>query len=125
MTTAELDRKVRGETPWAPRPRSWHGHLRGVDGASAADFTEEDVAEVIAAGCTGEGWDGEVAAVLRLHDGRFVAYESWWGPTGSGFCRDAYGGQADVIFAPSLDSAIRWGMTEDGRRLCGLPEPRP
>lgn len=101
----------------------WHGRLISLDGTSAADFTDADVAEVVAAGDDGDEWDGSVAAVLRLNDGRYVSFETFYGPTGNGFSEDAYGGDADLNFAADLATATRLGLTDEGRRLCGIPNP--
>lgn len=99
----------------------WTGRLVSLDGTPTDDFTETDVAEVVASGATDDYWDGTAAAILRLKDGRFVAYETFWGPTGNGFSADAYGGEADLKFAHDLDTVTRLGLTDDGRELCGLP----
>lgn len=100
---------------------NWDHNLTSLDGTPATDITEDDVAEVVASGTDGiGGWDGNVAAVLRLKDGRFVAYETSWGPTGSGFFRDAYGGDATLFFGASFDVVKTMGLTDEGRRLCGL-----
>lgn len=114
----------------APTNRhDWHGEFRSLDGTRAHDFTEADVAEVVAYGENdlGGGWDGEVAAILRLNDGRHVAFETFWGPTGDGFSYDAYGGNADILFAADADTAARFGLTKEGRRLAGvsIPEDDP
>jgi hypothetical protein len=100
-----------------------HGGLHSFDGAAATTFTESDVAEVLYHGHSGEDWDGTEAAVIRLNDGRIVAWESVWGPTGSGFCEDAYGGDAEVWFAKpeSLNRLVLQALTDQGRRLCGIP----
>jgi hypothetical protein len=57
---------------------------------------------------------------MKLHDGRYVSFETFYGPTGDGFLRDAYGGDADLVFSSSYEAAIMLGLTEEGRRLCGL-----
>ena len=72
---------------------------------------------------TGEHWDGEVAAILLLNDGRYVSYETFYGPTGDGFYEDAYGGDADLVFSSSLENALRYGLTKNGRKLVGMPLP--
>jgi hypothetical protein len=108
-----------GINPFGSRSQ-WHGRLVSVDGVAKDDFTAADVAEVIARGETGDDWEGTVAAVMRLHDGRFVAYETFYGPTGDGFSEDAYGGDADLHFASTLDAVVRFGLTDIGRDLCSL-----
>lgn len=101
---------------------SWHGRFVSFDDTDTADFTEQDVAEVIAYGQTSpDDWDGNVAAVMQLHDGRFVVYETYWGPTGHGFSEDAYGGDADLVFASTFVNAVTFGLTDEGRRLCNIP----
>jgi hypothetical protein len=97
----------------------WEERFVSLDGTEASDFTIEDVAEVVASGETGDQWDGDVAAVLRLKDGRFVSYETFYGPTGDGFSLDAYGGDADLKFGATLEVVQRLGLTDNGRRLCG------
>jgi hypothetical protein len=103
----------------------WTGRLISVDGTSAEDFADTVEPEVIAAGESAPGWDGEVACVMRLPDGRFVAYETQWGPTGDGFCCDAYGGDADLFFGATADAVIWLGLSATGRQLCGYPAERP
>lgn len=85
--------------------------------------TAEDVAEVLHEASSGDQWDGTVAAVLKLHDGRFMVWETFYGPTGNGFIEDAYGGDAEIMFASTYDAAIRWGLTDEGRNLLDIPHP--
>lgn len=101
-------------------PAVWHGQLVSHDKTPTAPFTEADVEEVIGYGDDGDEWDGTVAAVLKLKDGRFVSWETFFGPTGHGFSEDAYGGNADLHFARDLETVVRLGLTNDGRRLTGL-----
>jgi hypothetical protein len=100
----------------------WHGELISVDGTAATPFTEEEVERILYAGATPDDWDGQQAAVLLLKDGRYVAYETDWGPTGDGFNEDAYGGDADVYFGKDLNRLVLTALTDSGRRLCGIPE---
>lgn len=101
--------------------KSWHGHVVSVDGTPTGPFAEADLDKIIFAGATDEGaWDGECAAVVLLKDGRYVAWETTWGPTGDGFSEDAYGGDADVYFASTLDAAVNMGLTQEGRALAGV-----
>lgn len=103
------------------RDETWHGHLISEDGTATDDFVEDDVAAVLYSGQSSEnGWDGIVAAVFVLKDGRFVSYETFWEPTGDGFSEDAYGGDADLHFGASIEEVIRLGLTDEGRTLCGL-----
>ena len=92
-----------GDSPW--NMHDWKGQYVSIDGAAAGPVALDDVQLVIAYGDTGQDWDGESAAVVLLKDGRFCSWESDWGPTGSGFCCDAYGGTADVWFSSSLKAA--------------------
>ena len=101
---------------------SWHGEVISVDGTEASVFVEEDVERIISAGDTGPGWDGKQAAVLLLKDGRYAAYETFMGPTGDGFHEDAYGGDANVYFGKDLNKLVLTALTDEGRRLCGIPE---
>lgn len=106
---------------------SWHGKLVSLDGTSTEpDFAEEDLDELLAAGSTNpKDWDGDVAGIARLRDGRFVGWETNWGPTGDGFSEDAYGGDADIYFGASFEAVLWRGLSADGRRLCGYPAERP
>lgn len=51
-------------------------------------------------------WDGSCAGLAQLNDGFFIAWASWWGPTGSGFYGDAYGGGAEVFFSQCADDVL-------------------
>jgi hypothetical protein len=120
MTEDEAQAICHGISPFSTW-NDWRGRVVTKDGTDTTMPTADDVAEVLHEGTTDEGdWDGTVAGIVRLHDGRFVAWETFWGPTGDGFHEDAYGGDADVTFAATLDGAIRWGLTNEGRALCGL-----
>jgi len=100
--------------PWSRG--EWHGEFVSLDGAAIDDFGESDVDAVLAYGDTGDGWDGESAGIARLRDGRFISWESNWGPTGSGFSADAYGGDADIWFATTAGAALE-KISERGREL--------
>ena len=103
--------------PWSRG--EWHGSLVSVDGTSTADFTREDVSRVVAWGTTGEDeWDGETAGVALLKDGRYIAWEASWGPTGNGFSEDAYGGESDIFFADEPRVAAS-ALSERSRELLG------
>ena len=96
------------ENPWARG--TWHGHWVSIDGCDATGFEPgaDNELLVVAYGDSGSGWDGNAAGIVLLKDGRYCAWESKWGPTGSGFYDDAYGGDADVGFATSLRAAERY-----------------
>jgi hypothetical protein len=101
--------------PW--ERHDWVGELVSVGGCSTTDFTRDDVEEVVQYGSTDQtDWDGESAGIVKLRDGRFAAWETDWGPTGDGFCQDAYGGTTDIVFARSEADAFR-ALTDRGRAL--------
>ena len=102
--------------PWMEARHGWRGELISADGASTEDFKRYQVADVLQYATTPPGWDGETAGVIRLKDGRFVAWEADWGPTGDGFCCDAYGGTADLIFGHS-QAAVLKRLSERARNL--------
>ena len=103
------------------QPEGWTGNYVSLDGTEGGAFSESDVAEVLYQGEAGDEWDGKCVVVLRLTDGRLVAYETWWGPTGDGFHEDAYGGDADIVFASDLRLLVNGALTDEGRRLAGVP----
>jgi hypothetical protein len=91
--------------PWARG--EWHGLFVSVDGTATDDFTEADIDHLVVFGTTpSDEWDGDEAGVVLLRDGRYASWESSWGPTGSGFSADAYGGEADIFFAATLPLAL-------------------
>ena len=96
--------------------------FRSLDETSIGEFREQDIAEVLYEGETGDTWDGKVAAVFKLRDGRLVAYETFYGPTGDGFHEDAYGGDAELVFASDLRLLVNGALTDEGRRLAGVPQ---
>lgn len=106
-----------GEQPWPEYRHGWTGKLVSIEETPNTDVTAADVLFVIAYGDTGsDAWDGEIACVLLLKDRRFMVWESSWGPTGSGFSCDAYGGNADIAFAPTLHAAVQY-LSERAREL--------
>lgn len=110
--------------PWGKRPGGpWsNGEFVSLRGTETGPVEKEDVDEVVFYGESGDHWDGKEAAVMRLKDGRYVAYETFWGPTGDGFHEDAYGGDANLYFGTNLNDLILTALTDEGRRLCGIPE---
>ena len=113
--------------PWGEVPPGAHGHwttgrLVSIAGCPVGAVFPEDVAAVVYHYADEDGWDGKEVCVLRLKDGRFVAYETFWGPTGHGFSEDAYGGGADLVFGWSLGDVVLEALTDEGRRLVGIPE---
>jgi len=77
----------------------WNGEYISLDDCLAGPILTEDVAEVVHHYMNGDRWDGKEIAILKLTDGRYVGWETWYGPTGSGFFADAYGGDVDIYFA--------------------------
>jgi len=108
------------DAPWSRY--EWSGKFVTADGAPTDDFTREDVEEILAFGTTGDYWDGETAGVARLKDGRIIAWESSYGPIGSGFCHDAYGGDANIIVARTVNAALKY-ISEKARELLGDVTP--
>lgn len=102
------------DAPW--NRGKWTGSLISIDGCPSHDFSRDDVDHVIAWGETPDGWDGESAGIALLKDGRFIAWESSWGPTGTGFNEDAYGGTADIAFASTQEAALSH-ISESRREL--------
>jgi hypothetical protein len=52
------------------------GKISSADGVSDATFSETDIAEIVELAATGNQFDGYVAVIMRLHDGRFAAYDT-------------------------------------------------
>lgn len=103
------------EAPW--NTSSWEGKMESVDGTPTSKIDKEDVQWVFANGNTSkDDWDGQTATIVLLNDGRFAGWESWWGPTGTGFIYDAYGGNAVVWFGRTL-GAIASQFSEQSLEL--------
>lgn len=102
----------------------WTGELVSADGCPTTDFTRDDVERVIWWATTEEtDWDGNTAGVVLLKDGRYAAWEADWGPTGNGFCCDAYGGTADIVFAHT-QAAAEAHLSDDAKSLTRrTPQP--
>lgn len=103
---------------------AWTGGLKSLDGTEASQFTGADIATVLYSGQYGaDEYDGAEAFIAELKDGRLVAWQTWWGPTGAGFSEDAYGGEADIWFASkeNLSKLILQALDNQGRDLCGIP----
>lgn len=98
------------------------GRSNGHDGTAVyhgddhtpVDFSEEPVLVVAE-----WDWGYECCALVTLSDGRFAAWESWEDVAGSGFCRDAYGGDAEVHIGPRAD-VVRFGLSRESRERLGL-----
>lgn len=107
--------EIPGVNPF--RRYNWHGSTLDWTGEKVDDLPED---ESVVAACvwsyeSGGTWDGEVACIVQLIDGRFAAWETFYGPTGNGFCEDAYGGGANVTIARSVEEAIRLGLSGDNQ----------
>jgi hypothetical protein len=94
----------------------WSGEFFSVDGCLTSDFTRDDVVNVIAWGEDGDEWDGGSAGIVLLKDGRYAAWYETHGPTGDGFHEDAYGGDADILFAKT-EAAAREALGGAARLL--------
>lgn len=114
MTVDTLADRVRrmsdGVNPFwnDPNPPDYEREV-SIDGADTTLPKVADVAEIL--------HDGYCAGVVRLHDGRYVAWATFEDVTGHGFAYDAYGGDADIYFANTLDGVLRWGLTDEARRI--------
>lgn len=94
---------------------NWHGSFLNEE-ELPTKLNEEDIDRVIWSyedSC--HGWDGEVAAIVKMKDGRYITWETFWGPTGDGFYEDAYGGNADIHISNNLKDAIVFGLSEAKR----------
>lgn len=92
----------------------WHGSTLDWTGEKVADLPKDEsaVRRVVWSAKNGDEWDGYVAAIVELIDGRFAAWETFYGPTGHGFSLDAYGGDANVLIARDVPEAIRLGLSD-------------
>lgn len=99
--------------------RCWDENCLSVDGTDTTLFPQDDsqLEIVIWSWDSGDQWDGECAAICQLKDGRFVAWETSYGPTGDGFCEDAYGGDAVLHFAGTLTNVALFGLTPEKRSI--------
>jgi hypothetical protein len=107
------------EPPWGEKPgddSGWSdGQIIAHNGVSDAMPDKEDVAEILIDMEYGDRWDGVTAAVVKLKDGRYMAWESFYGPTGSGFSNDAYGGDAVVHFSDDLEQIKLMALSDETR----------
>ncbi len=55
---------------------------------------------------------------MELEDGRFASVSSM----SSGTCSHCGSCSDDVAFARDLRDAVRYGMSQDARRMMGLPD---
>jgi len=90
---------------------NWDGCIFTMDDTPTDEFTQDDLEEVLWSFDSGDKWDGEVACVCRLKDGRYISWETFFGPTGDGFNGDAYGGDADILCSSSYEAAVKFGLS--------------
>lgn len=95
------------------RRSDWSGNTLDWTGKEIADLPEDEsvVKRVVWSYQDNDRWDGQVAAIVELVDGRFASWESWYGPTGDGFNRDAYGGDSIVTITLNVPDAIQMGLS--------------
>lgn len=93
-----------------PKSSYWHGSFMS-DEDLLTELEEKEIEEVIWSYDSGQGWDGDCAAIVKMKDGRYVTWESWWGPTGDGFNEDAYGGDSDIHLTKNLKKALLFGLS--------------
>lgn len=102
---------------WRFTPFNYQGKLMGTivsaDGASDAMFCEGDVAEIVRFATTGNQFDGAVAVILRLSDGRLVAYDTSYASYSG---NDFTDGNGVVFVAQSIAPLIR-RLSDYGQRL--------
>ena len=102
---------------WRFTPFNYQGKLMGeivsADGTSEAIFSEGDVAEIVRFATTGNQFDGAVAVILRLSDGRLVAYDTSYASYSG---NDFTDGNGVVFVAQSIAPLIR-RLSDYGQRL--------
>jgi hypothetical protein len=106
--------------PW--NAATWDETLLTVDNASTKLPEISELQEILYQGSSGDEWDGTAVFVAKINDGRYMAYETFWGPTGDGFSEDAYGGDAEVWFGYNFKKLILQALTDAGRQLVGIPK---
>ena len=74
------------------------GKIVSADDTSDANFSEGDVAEIVEFATSGNQFDGTVAVVMRLNDGRLVAFDT---PYASYAGNDFTNGEGVVYVASS------------------------
>lgn len=116
-----LDWAETAEHPWSGNSHTNPEYDVVAIDESSADLPPDGPAEILYQGVRDEGWDGFTACVVRLDESRFAAWESWWGPTGSGFHPDAYGGDVIVYVGSDLAALVATALTDAGRELVGIP----
>jgi len=102
------------------------GERRSVDGTRVSVIEEDDVAEWLATGPGGsrDRYSDEVC-IVRLNDGRIVAWATWSDVTGSGFHSDAYGGDAVLLFGATVEAVLPHLSEQERETLTWLVKPPP
>lgn len=102
---------------WGYQGGNWNGTCVSLDGSPTEPIDCAGAAEIIRYGVTRTmDWDGKEVVVLRLANGVYAGWETWWGPTGHGFCEDAYGGDTDILFGATAEIVLQH-LTESAREL--------
>lgn len=88
--------------------------------AYADGFIQQDVEKVIIAwGRSPEGYGSiEMHGLFRLKDNRYACLNAWADTTGWG-CQES----GDSSLHPTFDHAVRFGMTDEIRRIYGYDQP--
>jgi hypothetical protein len=113
------DPKLPSESPFSRG--DWSGEVVSLDDAEDSFVSEDSLYRVLVSGESAPDWDGESCGIALINDGRWIAWVSSWGPTGSGFSRDAYGGNATIYVANSPEILRQRALGSEGRMLCGIP----
>jgi len=99
---------------------TWRGTIEALDGCDTTAPSVLDVTDALIAEDDAAEWDGNSCALLTLADGRFMAWETTWGPTGDGFSEDAYGGDATIYVARDRALIARMGLSDAARAALGI-----
>lgn len=102
---------------WRFTPFDMYGKLMGkvisLDSTSDALFDEGDVSEIIKFGTSGNQFDGHVAVVMHLRDGRLAAFETSYASYNGNNFTDGNG----EIFVASDRAKLIARLSTYGRRL--------
>lgn len=104
-----------GLPPW--QRYSWHGQFVSLDVPQPTN--RPSLSWMIPAALPSQSLLGVSPYVTTRATSSRVkscAGQTWWGPTGSGFCDDAYGGDTDIWFAHDADTLLL-RITESAREL--------
>lgn len=102
---------------WRFTPFDYQGKLMGkivsADGTSDAIFSEGDVAEIVKIATTGNQFDGTVAVIMRLSDGRLVAFDTSYASYAGNDFTDGNG----VVYVASSRAPLVERLSIYGQRL--------